>query len=65
MGVSKNNPNARDNQRLSVCCPECGSELALIKKKPGGMIYLCPKDSNEYPVFKKSYMDLPHQWVRK
>jgi hypothetical protein len=65
MGVSKNNPNARDNQRLAVSCPECGTEMNLIKKVPGGMVYFCPKDNNTYPIFRKSYLDLPHQWVRK
>ncbi|MGM0596701.1 MAG: hypothetical protein ACQES9_06640 [Myxococcota bacterium] len=64
MGVSKNNPNARDNQRLVVSCPSCNEEMELIKKVPGGMVYLCPK-GKEYPVFTGSYKDLPHKWVRK
>ena len=65
MGISKNNPNARDHQRLVVMCPDCGSEMMLVKKVPGGMVYICPKDGNTYPVFRRSYADLPHKWVRK
>jgi hypothetical protein len=65
MAVSKNNPSVRDNQRLVVYCPKCEGEMALIKRVPGGMHYVCSKDGNAIPVARGTYKDLPHEWVRK
>ena len=64
MAVSKNNPAVRDNQRLLVTCPECSTEMTLLKRVPGGMFYVCQKN-HAHPVTRGSYKDLPHQWVRK
>lgn len=65
MAVSKNNPSVRDNQRLVVYCPDCNGEMALIKRVPGGMHYVCAKEGNAFPVSKGTYKDFPHEWVRK
>lgn len=65
MAVSKNNPAVRDNQRLMVRCPECESEMNLIKRVPGGMFYICQKAGHMQQVSRGSYKDLPHEWVRK
>jgi hypothetical protein len=65
MAVSKNNPNVRNQQRLVVRCPDCSSEMNLIKLVPGGMHYICSKDGNALPVSKGTYRTLPHEWIRK
>ncbi len=65
MAVSKNNPAARDYMRLSVSCPDCGDEMQLLKRIPGGMFYVCQKEGKSIPVRTGSYKELPHQWVRK
>ena len=65
MAISKNNPAARDNQRLVVHCPDCQAEMSLVKRIPGGMHYVCSKDGNSIPVRSGCYKDLPHEWVRK
>lgn len=65
MAVSKNNPAARDNQRLVVRHPETGEELRLIKRVPGGMFYVCDKSGDTFPVTKGCYKSFPHEWVRK
>ena len=65
MAISKNNPAMRDNQRLIVRSPESGEEMKLIKRIPGGMVYVDEKTGKTYPVTKGSYLDLPHEWVRK
>ena len=65
MAVSKNNPNARAHQRLVAYCPLCRTELQLIKRVPGGMQYVCPKDGHSIPVSKGTYKTLEHAWVRK
>jgi len=65
MAVSKNNPAARDNQRLVVRCPKSGEEMRMVKRVPGGMFYVCDKTGEAYPIRKGSYKDFPHEWVRK
>lgn len=65
MAISKNNPAARDHQRLVVYCSKCNGEMSLIKRVPGGMHYVCPKDGEAIPVSRGIYKDLPHEWVRK
>ena len=65
MAISKNNPSIRDHQRLVIHCPKCSGEMALIKRVPGGMHYVCSKDGESIPVSKGSYRDLPHEWARK
>ncbi|MCB9557141.1 MAG: hypothetical protein H6707_13620 [Deltaproteobacteria bacterium] len=65
MAVSKNNPAARDNQRLVVYCPETNTEMRLVKRIPGGMFYICDKTGKAYPVTRGCYKDFPHEWVRK
>ena len=65
MAVSKNNPAARDNQRLIVLCPESGEEMRLVKRVPGGMMYICDKTGKTYRAHKGSYKEFPHKWVRK
>jgi len=64
MAVSKNNPAARDNQRLVVKSPKTGDELKLVKRVPGGMFYVSDK-GEAFRVSKGSYKDFPHEWVRK
>ncbi len=65
MAISKNNPAARDHQRLMIHCPKCDGEMNLIKRVPGGMHYVCPSDGNAIPVSRGLYKTLPHEWVRK
>jgi len=65
MAISKNNPAARDNQRLLIHCPKCNGDMSIIRRVPGGMFYVCAKDGNAIPVTKGLYKDLPHEWVRK
>jgi hypothetical protein len=72
-GVSKNNPNARDNSRLIIYCSLCGKEVKLMKvvdtNGNGVMWYRCSneKDNCEFthPVYKQSYKDLKYEWVGK
>jgi hypothetical protein len=65
MAVSKNNPAARDHQRLLVKSPTTGKELRLVKRVPGGMFYINDETGEAYPVSRGSYKDFPHEWVRK
>jgi len=71
MGVSKNNPAVRDNQRLFVYCPVCedkigkGIEMSIIKRVPGGMYYVCPKCEGAHPIYKGSYANFRHEWRGK
>jgi hypothetical protein len=65
MAISKNNPAIRDNQRLVVYCPESGEEMKLIKRVPGGMMFVCEKTGKSYPAHKGAYKQYPHEWVRK
>ena len=71
MSLSKNNPAIRDNMRLYVYCPDCPEgkdgrqEMALVKRVPGGMFYVCRKCEKAHPVTKGSYKLLPHAWMKK
>lgn len=65
MAISKNNPAIRDNQRLVIRCPETGEEMRLVRRIPGGMVYISDKTGKLYPAHKGIYKELPHEWVRK
>ena len=65
MAVSKNNPAIRDNQKLVVMCPDTGEEMRLVRRIPGGMVYVCDKTGKTYPVYRGMYKSFPHKWVRK
>jgi hypothetical protein len=66
MAISKNNPAARDHQRLQIRCPQCDTEMSLIKRVPGGMFYVCAQDNaHSVPVSRGLYKTMPHEWVRK
>lgn len=72
MGISKNNPAVRDNQRLYVFCPTCEDkeckhtvEMNLVKRVPGGMFYVCKVCNVAHPVFKGAYEQFPHVWAKK
>lgn len=72
MAISKNNPAVRDNQRLYVYCTTCKDkdgnfkiDMALVKRVPGGMFYVCPECGSAHPVTKGSYKNLPHEWRNK
>lgn len=65
MAVSKNNPAARDNQRLLVRSPTTGDEMRLVKRVPGGMFYICDKTGEMFKVTPGCYKNFPHEWVRK
>lgn len=68
--ASKNNPALRDNQRLYVYCPTCTNdknkvEMAIIKRIPGGIFYICSKCGGSHRVTKRSYLDFQHEWKNK
>jgi len=71
MAISKNNPAVRDNQRLFVYCPVCEDkdgkpiEMAVIKRLPGGMCYVCPKCGEAHPITRRSYLNFRHEWKNK
>ena len=65
MAVSKNNPAVRDNQRLVVLCPETNTEMRLVRRVPGGMVYISDKTGKVYPSRKGMYKEFPHRWERK
>lgn len=72
MAISKNNPAVRDSQRLFVYCPDClgkdgrrDIEMSIVKRLPGGMMYVCQKCGGAHPITRKSYMNFPHEWRNK
>jgi Zn finger protein HypA/HybF involved in hydrogenase expression len=72
VAISKNNPAVRDSQRLFVYCPDCEDKdgnltvaMSIVKRLPGGMMYICPKCGKAHSITKGSYKNLPHEWKNK
>lgn len=68
MGISKNNPDVRDNQRLFVYCPVCNSVMNILMRVPGRkMFYVCSNSAcgHDEPISPGSYKSLKHEWKNK
>ena len=62
--ISKNNPDNRDGATLIVYCPDTGEPMKIVKRVPGGMAYKSP-NGKYYPIYKRSYKNFEHAWVKK
>jgi lysyl-tRNA synthetase class I len=71
MGISKNNPAARDNTKLVIYCEKCDKPVKPTKvissTGKGKMVYKCSDEKCGFVVdiYKGSYKALRHEWIKK
>lgn len=70
MATSKNNPNARNGNTLQMFCPDCGSELQLVRstaKGQSGMYCTCKKCTfrEKYVKGSQYYKKYEHKFTSR